>query len=274
MYPPPVDQLLQLGAPIGDDEFRSPPGCYAALGISAVDGDALLRLALDPALNDAADDSAEVWGPLHAWRALCELHVADAILPLTQLWENDDGDWQHEDLIELLPDFGAAAVGPMLTVLDDPQRNQWAQCDAACVLERIAQRHSELRVECVALLAERLGQFDSRPESVNTSLMNALVELKAVECAPLIQRAFDAGVVDRTCRGDWVDVEFELGLTTVEPQDRARRMRQAHGTLLSDRLTHGMTADERTALRKQRAKAEKKAQQKRKQAKLNRKRNR
>lgn len=71
-YPPPVSRLLRLG------DVR-------ALGLTAEQVPALIRMAVDEELQWADSDSPEVWAPVHAWRALAQLQAGPAAKPLASL---------------------------------------------------------------------------------------------------------------------------------------------------------------------------------------------
>jgi hypothetical protein len=231
----------------------------------------LLRLALDPIWDEGDAEDPAIWGPLHAWRALCEFRDADAILPLTALWEKDN-DWPHEDLMELFPDFGPVVLAPMLTVLDDPKRRQWARMDAVTVIGRVGERYPESRAECVAHLAERLERFAFLSAELNAMLVSALIDLRAVECAPLMERAFAADAVEEGFVGDWSSVQYELGLIEeLPPADRGRTWYWGND---SSPFAYGMSSEQRKKVRKQRAKEAQKLKAKRRHAKQQRKRNR
>ena len=69
------------------------------LGLTSEHIPALIRMATDEELNWANADSLEVWAPVHAWRALGQLHAEEAIEPLMRLFhEHDDSDWVGEEL--------------------------------------------------------------------------------------------------------------------------------------------------------------------------------
>ena len=77
-YPPPVDKLLTFGECSPSPEWPD----YLALGLGSEHVPDLIRMAIDEELNQAASDSLEVWAPVHAWRALGQLHAEAAIEPL------------------------------------------------------------------------------------------------------------------------------------------------------------------------------------------------
>ena len=49
-------------------------------------------------------------------------------------------------------------------------------------------------------------------QTLNAFLMSYLVDLKAVEAAPVMEKAFAADRVDISVQGDWEDVQIRLGL--------------------------------------------------------------
>jgi hypothetical protein len=69
-----------------------------------------------------------------------------------------------------------------------------------------------LRDTCVALLMRQLEGWAEQPDGLNGFLIHDLVELRAVESAPLMEAAFEGGGVDLMIRGDWQDVQVDLGL--------------------------------------------------------------
>ena len=69
---------------------------------------------------------------------------------------------------------------------------------------------------------EQLELFAVNDPEVNGFLVPSLVELKAIEAAPLIERAFAARCVDRMIMGDWEDVQVGLGLKSAEEVKQRR----------------------------------------------------
>lgn len=47
---------------------------------------------------------------------------------------------------------------------------------------------------------------------LNGFIISDLVDLQAVQAAPIIKRAFAAECVDLSVMGDWEDVQIKLGL--------------------------------------------------------------
>jgi hypothetical protein len=76
----------------------------------------------------------------------------------------------------------------------------------------MAEQHDAARDAAVEALATQLGRYEQSDPTFNGFVATALSELKAVDRAPLIERAFSAGAVDIDIMGDWDDAQIELGL--------------------------------------------------------------
>jgi hypothetical protein len=210
-YQPPVSQLLSLGDP--RHQLRQVD--YLALGLSEAHVPELIRMLQDEDLNWADSESDEVWASLHAWRALGVLRAEAAIEPLVEILpriDEDEDDWVGEELPDVFASIGAAAVPALGLFLADPRRGLWAQVAAANSLSKIGEQHPEARELCIAALMNALKNFKTQEEELNGFIVSALVDLKAVEAASLMEQAFEAEKVDISILGDWEDVQIELGL--------------------------------------------------------------
>jgi len=210
-YAPPVSELLAVGDP------RQRPGWvdYAALGLAEEHVPELIRMLQDEDLHWADGESDEVWAPLHAWRALGTLQAEAAIQPLVGLlpWiDAYDDDWVMEDLPDVFERIGEAAVPALAIFLADDRHGLWARVTAASSLGKIGQAHPEARDVCIAALSTQLVHFNTVEKELNGFIVNALVDLKAVEAAPVMEQAFAADKVDISILGDWEDAQIALGL--------------------------------------------------------------
>lgn len=179
-YTPPLDRLLTLGDAWKMDVWPD----YLALGLGLEHIPDLIRMATDPALNEVDSESTEVWSPGHAWRALAQLHAAEAAGPLTQLFRRIDengNDFVGEDLPEAFGVLGPGAIPALTAYLADNANGLWARVAAGRSLEQIGARHPEARAACIAALAAQLGQFATQDPTLNGSLVGDLLELKAAE---------------------------------------------------------------------------------------------
>ena len=205
----PVDRLLELGALYTRGRWRD----YPQMGIGPEHVPTLILMACDPGLNHADPDDPQVYAPLHAWRALGQLAPPEAAAPLANLLvQLPDDDFANEDLPRVLGMIGAAAVDPVVAVLANSAVEERTRISAAGALEEIGKRHPELRDRCVGLLMGQLESWAEQPDGLNGFLIHDLVKLGAVEAAPLMEAAFAGGGVDLLIRGDWEDVQVDLGL--------------------------------------------------------------
>ncbi|HEX8274312.1 MAG TPA: hypothetical protein VF615_16870 [Longimicrobiaceae bacterium] len=208
-YPPPVAGLLELGEEAVTNEWLD----YPALGLGPEHVPELIRMATDPALHDADEESPALWAPTHAWRALGQLRAAEAVEPLLELAVSlGDELFTDPELAVVFGVIGAAAIPPLARILADDSESHARHVLAANGLDEIAARDPSSRGEVVPLLMARLEKWDRNSEIVNAYLVDALTEMRVMEAAPLMEQAFAAGRVDVLMRGDWEDVQADLGL--------------------------------------------------------------
>jgi hypothetical protein len=81
-------------------------------------------------------------------------------------------------------------------------------------LVKIAQQYPEVRKQSIAAIARQLEQFTKNNPVLNGRLVAALLDLKAVEAAPVMERTFAANRVDDTIAGDWEEVQLDLGMVS------------------------------------------------------------
>jgi len=207
-YEMPVAGLLSLGEPLTESD-------HEALGIGPQHVPDLIRMATDMALHRARTESPVIWAPVHAWRILGQLQAPAAIEPLVDLLrliDEDDDDWASEDLPPVLGGFGAPALPALSRFLRDKSRGIWARIAASSSLGEMAQRYPETRAACVAVLTEELERFAEADHEFNGFLIWTLVDLEAVESAPVMEQAFAVDAVDVSLLGDWEETQIELGL--------------------------------------------------------------
>lgn len=209
-YPPPLDRLPGLGGLYTRGrEWRD----FTRMGIGPEHVPELIRMACDLELSHADQDDPRVYAPLHAWRALGQLAPPEAAAPLVDLLVRlPDDDFANEDLPVVLGMIGASSVEPVAAVLADSAIEERTRISAASAVEEIARRHPELRDRCVDLLTGQLEAWEEQEDWLNGTLIDYLVELRAAEAAPLMQAVFEAGRADVMIRGDWEDVQVDLGL--------------------------------------------------------------
>ena len=214
-YEPPVDKLLTYGEAELTVSNQWPN--YLELGLGPEHIPDLIRMAQDEELNDADSESLEVWAPLHAIRALGQLHAEAAIEPLLSLFDNPtDDDWVMEDLPRAYGLIGPAAIPALAALVADRSKEEFSRTFASNGLVEIAKMHPEAHSEVISVISKILESFDEEDPEVNGFLIADLGDLKAVETLPLIERAFDADAVDESIIG-LDDVLVDFGLKEREP---------------------------------------------------------
>jgi hypothetical protein len=286
-YSHPVAALMELGDVRGEKEWRD----YLALGLTDADVPELCCMALDEDLHWADEDSNEVWSGVHAWRALAQLKAESALPALIELLgrvDDYDDDWISDDLPRVFAHIGPATLTPLRDFLADTEQGHWSRLTGATALVHLAQRHPNLRSDCIAVLSQQLEKYTQQDANFNGLLVGCLVDLNAVEAAPVMEQAFAANQVDLMLQGDWEEVQIQLGLLAeriTPPPDYRALMAEQMGFDPSDMLdqlkdvaqagsAEQARADQQKAERKAADKAKAKARAKRKQAKKSRKKQR
>lgn len=214
-----MEKLLALDTP----EIKQDWLDCEELGIGPEHVEELIDLTLDEELNSALSDSRDVWVPVHAWRALGQLCAAEAAEPMTRLLQRideDDDDWVGEELPRVFGMIGPPAISPLSEYLRANDHSVYARVAAVEGLQCIGSDHPEVRDEVVAVLSSQLAAFKANDPSLNGFLISHLIDLHAVEAAPLMKQAFDADSVELFVMGDWEDVQVELGLKPAREKPR------------------------------------------------------
>ncbi len=210
-YAPPVDALLAIGSPYPSDhkgERRVLPEFTPA---NVPD---LLQMATDDELHRAPAITTAVWAPMHAIRALGNLRAVEATDPLlAQLRriDEDEDDYVGDEVIHALAAIGPAVVEPVARYLADASHGLRARGSAARTLRLIGMNLPDARVACVDPLTRQLSLCAEQDPGLNGMLVADLLDLRAVESAAVIERAFAGGHVDESVAGDWEDVQIEFG---------------------------------------------------------------
>ncbi len=210
-YGPPVDQLLR----IGDDPLREGTQDYLALGIGPEHVEDLARLAVAP--WDSPDpDGPEVYGPIHAWRALGQLRAEGGIAALVSVLAGQDdqdfNDWICEEIPPILGQIGPAAIPELTALLERETAGEFARMDVVRSIAEVGKQHPEARDEVVAILSGRLEKAEQNGLTLNATIVSELIDLKAKEAAGEIERAYAGDFVDDSFCGTWHDVWHSLKL--------------------------------------------------------------
>lgn len=259
-YLPPLDRLPELEQP----EFGhlTPWLDYLAMGFGAEHVPELIRMVLDETLDT---EGPEGLAYVHAWRTLGLLRAEAAIEPLLEFLAQDN-DWVHEELSVVFGMIGPAALEPLRLALArwSQSRDPSAAGSAAGGLVEIAQRFPETRETVIGMLTRQLRWWARQHDDLNAMLVHDLVELNAVEAAPVIQEAFAADAVDTSYGDDdWEDVQVALGLLPerITPRPAPSPATRLYSLTLRPRSVRPAGALNPAADPKRRRKAEKAARQ-------------
>ncbi len=220
-YSDPVARLLTIGDPReihSKADWRGGldwPDYPAEYGLTEKDVPELIRMATDDELNQAWSDTKEVWAPIHAWRALGQMKVVDAVEPLLSQFhriDDEEDDWVSDELPEVMALIGPIAIPALSKYLASPKNPLWARVAVSSSLEKIGVRYPDARQNSIKALIGTLENYQQNDELLNGDIIGSLAGLDAVEAAALVEQAYKADVVDESILGDWEDFQVEVGL--------------------------------------------------------------
>ncbi|HEY9622603.1 MAG TPA: hypothetical protein V6C78_19745 [Crinalium sp.] len=212
-YQDPVAKLLTYGD-CRQMDSRNWDNYPDIVGLTDADIPELIRMATDREFQDIDSDRVEIWAPVHAWRALAQLNAEEAIAPLTALFELHDDDWVMEELPTVYRMFGPKAIPSLADYVTDVANPTWGRAIAGTALKEIGQAYPDHRDACLAPLIQMLEAFEENPIELNDSIIMDLIDLQAVEAAPIIEKVYDAERVTEFGVGTWASVQIDLGLKT------------------------------------------------------------
>ncbi|WP_190798282.1 hypothetical protein [Leptolyngbya sp. FACHB-541] len=211
VYQPPLTDLLSYG---GLEPANQPWFDYVTdLGLTETHIAELIRMMIDDELWESDFEGFESWGVAHAWRALAQLKAVEAIAPFLSLLEKyEDDDWLHADAPKVFELMGEAALPKLTESLADASYQEWTRFAIAEGIGHIAEHYPECRENCIDVLVKQLEQYADNGQSLNGMLVSALIKLKAVEAAPLMEQVYADKKIDDMVAGTWARVQVDLGL--------------------------------------------------------------
>jgi hypothetical protein len=215
-YESPLDRLSEIGKAECNVEWQGTASDYVReLGLGREHIPGLIAIARRwEELDDYPKDKAG-WAPVHAWRALAQLRATEATEPLLamlgRLSEGGD-DYHMYDFPVVFGMIGPPAILALAAYLRDPEEPLYARVTVVGGLGDIGVRHPEARLESLEPLAAQLARFEENEYELNGFLVEQLVQLKAVEAAETIERAFASDNVAEDICGYWGTVRQALGV--------------------------------------------------------------
>ena len=226
-YIEPVKRLLTIG------ECQNLVLDLPGLGIGVEHANELIRLATDQSLITAEEDDPGFWAVIHAWYALGQLQVTEAIPRLLDLNEEYSFDALFEDEFpKVFTLMGLPAIAKLKEYLDDTAKSQFARSNAISCLTALGEFH---RGECIDVLTDFLKKANNTVADLAGLTVCALLELKATETIDTIRYAFKSKCVNISIPGDIDDVEIDLGLrhkrSTPPPNYHPEMQEAVHGLI-------------------------------------------
>jgi hypothetical protein len=176
---------------------------------------------------------------VHAWYALGQIRAREAIQPLIGLLNFSDAtdfDWGSEIIPKALAKIGEQAVAATLRFVEDSSNREFARFSALNVFEYFVKQHQpprETLAPWIAALSRLLEAHARNGHEFNAFIIVALLKLKAVEAADVIERAFASGWVGEFIYGDWDEVRAEL-LDLPRPHPKPSAMQATLDRLATD----------------------------------------
>lgn len=190
------------------------PDLVTKFGLASDHIPELIRLAMDLDLESLPEtewEGVDSAAPLSAMQALGQLHAEAAIAPLITLFDTD-----YDLVREIIPPvfslIGPGAIAPLAEPLANEEFDIWGRILAINCLEAIGKEHPDSRPDCVELLTAQLRKYATNDITLDSSLVNALVQLKATEADKLIEQVFTQKELDEWVTGSWANAQVQLGL--------------------------------------------------------------
>ena len=203
-YSDPVNQLLTLG------EFEEPPTDYSTLGITPAHSQELIQMGTDHELLNLYDKNSNLMAAIHAWYALGQSQITQAIPILLDLNDRYTDDFLfEEEFPNAFALMGPSAIPILKDYIDDKTKPQLGRSNAMVCLTRLGQDH---RSECISVFSAFLNNATPDESDLAGDAVCGLLELKAIESIESIRDAFDRQCINISIPGDIEDVEIDLGL--------------------------------------------------------------
>ena len=210
-YMHPVSQLLELG-----DSWKNQYKIdYSELEITRNHIPELIQLATDSYYLRGCSDDTQIWGTIHACRALGQLKAAEAVVPLVEMLkmiDENDEDWMIDDMPSVFESIGREATPALMRYTSNLNNTLYARVTAHNSLVKIAMSDESFKGDCIKFLRSCLGNYINEDSTMNAHFIDGLIDLKDIDSASLIQKAFDQECVDEMFMGDWEDCQIRLGL--------------------------------------------------------------
>ncbi len=163
---------------------------------------------------DADLDDVELL-PVTAWRTLADLKSSESVEPLIHMLcelDDEEDDWASTELPHVFGKIGQPAIAALVRLTGMADQQEFVRTIAVEALHRVAEYYPKTRDEVVVCLSELMTNAGESDIDFNSVVLVGLVELRAVEAAEAIERAFAGNRLDVGMMGDWEVVRTKLGV--------------------------------------------------------------
>jgi len=191
----------------------------------------LLEMTLDEELLWAESYQPEVWVVMHALTLFEELRADDVAEALVNLLDVEEADLLRDRLRDFYTRIGPAAIPVLKRYVDDSSRNPYGRSAACDAMAAMAEDHPQMRADVVDYLTERLDQGADQSEQAETFrafVVISLLDMKAREALPAIERAFVEDIIDDTVVG-MDSLADQFGEAALSPEGKALAERDCAG---------------------------------------------
>lgn len=203
---------------------------YEELGITAEHIPELIHLVTDEGFYNIDHDALLYcesglleYAPIHAIRILGKFRVEAAIEPLISLLsklDKFDSDNEvlfilDEELKNVLSLIGLPVIPALSTYIANDSHGLFPRITAMLTIKTIASVYPEHYQHCVTSLSQHLESFRDNDPEFNGHIIWVLSDMNAIDCLPLMERAFQAGCVDEDVIGNYDDVLVKFGLKDI-----------------------------------------------------------
>ena len=182
----------------------------------------LIQIAVDEHTWEEDGEDPAIYRNIHAYRALGQLHAAEALPALIEIfrWVDEyNDDWTAEDLPEAIGLIGPAAVPLLSDYIANNEHGLWARAAAVASLTEITKTFPEAAPDSAAALTRTLSRYEENDPKINAELIYGLAELRQPETYTLVEQAYRAKRVDLSMYNDWEDFQVQVGLLEKRTKD-------------------------------------------------------
>ena len=138
--------------------------------------------------------------------------AVEAVEPLIDLRIDLDDDYLANEFSSVMASIGAPAIPALAAALGRDELDPIVRGAMAEAIGNVGEANPSVASGAATLIADRLERYAEHTAELNSLLVGALIDLRAVEHADVIRRAMTVGPIDEMFCGDWEDVQIELGL--------------------------------------------------------------